>query len=53
MWELHLKSFVNFKGNLLKHNKSDIYELECADCPATYFGKTCKHLGVRYSEHVD
>jgi len=30
-----------------------VYGVHCTDCPAVYVGKTKRHLGKRFKEHLD
>jgi hypothetical protein len=35
-----------------KYNLSEVYQLQCADCPLKYVGQTGRTFEVRFREHI-
>jgi hypothetical protein len=45
--------FLSNKDKILNLSKSNVYEVTCPGCSATYIGKTERRLQTRLTEHIN
>ena len=47
-----LRNYFCFKDSVHETLRSNlVYKFSCRSCTASYYGKTCRHMKVRVSEH--